>query len=350
MSYSISIQSSGKSFQCQSDQDLLKAGIAAGLLLPFSCRSGMCRTCRGQVLHGAVDHGGAHIKYLSESEREQGFALLCCARPLSDLAIKVEEIDPLRGIQPKKMPARVLGLNFLTADVAVVTLGLPANEPMLFQAGQFVDVFLANGLRRSYSIASTPTAEGVRQLELHIRHMPGGQFTDYVFKSMKVRDILKIEMPLGSFYLREDSQKHIVLLASGTGFAPIKAILGHCLNQSMTRPITVYWGGRRQSDLYMMDYVKQLAAEHQSIKFVPVLSDAIPQAEWAGRTGFVHEAVMQDFPDLSGQQVYACGVPVMVDAARQDFTAHCNLDPLDFFADSFTSEADKAKAFLPILP
>lgn len=343
MGYVITLSSSGKKFNCDDDQEILKAGLAAGVLLPFSCRSGMCRTCRGTVVSGQVDYGGAHVLYLPESDRAQGLALLCCARPLSDLTIDVDEIDPNRGLVAKKMPTRVLDLSFASTAVAIITLGLPPNEPMLFRAGQFIDIILRNGSRRSYSIATTPRSEGVRQLELHIRHLPGGHFTDHVFHTMKVREIVQIEMPLGSFFLRDDSDRPMILLASGTGFAPIKSILNDCLERGIIRPISLYWGGRRKADLYMLEQVQKLARESPLIEIIPVLSEPSPDDAWTGRTGFVHRAVIKDFPDLSAYQVYACGAPQMVDAARQDFTALCQLNPHEFFADSFTNEGDKAR-------
>lgn len=348
MTYVITLSGSGKKFNCGGDEEILKAGLAAGVLMPFSCRSGMCRTCRGTVVSGQADHGRAHVLYLPESDRAQGLALLCCARPLSDMTIDVEEIDPSRGLVAKKLPTRVLESSFPSTDVAIITLGLPPNEPMLFRAGQFVDIILRNGSRRSYSIATTPRSEGVRQVELHIRHLPGGQFTDHVFNTMKVREIVQIEMPLGSFFLRDDSVKPMVLLASGTGFAPISSILHDCLERGITRPVSLYWGGRRKADLYMLEQVQKLARESPLIEIIPVLSEPSPDDAWTGRTGFVHRAVMDDFPDLSAYQVYACGAPQMVDAARQDFTALCQLDPQEFFADAFTNEGDKAKTLAPL--
>jgi len=344
MAFSVTLQPSGSRFDCDSEQEILKAGLAAGLRMPFSCRSGMCRTCKGKVTSGQVDFGGAHVKYLSEAEREQGFALLCCAKPLSDVVVEVEEIDPDRHLKPQQMPARVLDVKQVADDVRIITLGLPANEPMQFRAGQFIDVLRPDGLRRSYSIANPPKAEGVRQLELHLRHMPGGVFTDHVFGALKPREIWKIEMPLGSFYLREDSTAPMILLASGTGFAPIQSLLLYSLDQGMRRPIHLYWGGRRKADLYALEQAKAWAQAHPHIQFIPVLSEAMPDDLWSGRTGLVHQAVLQDFADLSQHQVYACGAPVMVEAARRDFAAIAHLPEDAFFADSFLSQADGAKA------
>jgi CDP-4-dehydro-6-deoxyglucose reductase len=214
-------------------------------------------------------------------------------------------------------------------------LKLPANERLQFLAGQYVEFLLKGGSRRSFSMGNAPHDDEL--IQLHVRHVAGGQFTDHVFGKMKERDILRLEGPLGTFFLREDSTKPIVFVASGTGFAPIKSIIEHALRKGVTRPMVLYWGGRRPKDLYM-----DALARQWPIEYVPVISDALPEDNWGGRAGFVHSAVMQDFPDLSGHQVYACGVPVMVDAARRDFTQQCKLPDEEFFADSFTTQADLA--------
>jgi len=341
MTHRVTLHPSASQFSCAPGQAILKAGLAAGLRMPFSCRSGMCRTCKGRVVLGQVDWGDAHVKYLSDAERAQGYALLCCASPLSDVVVEVEEIDPDRHLQAQRMPARVLSFDAPTPDVRIVTLGLPANEPVQFRAGQFIDVLRPDGTRRSYSIATMPEAAGVRQLELHIRHMPGGVFTDHVFGPMKLREIWQIEMPLGSFYLREDSASPMVMLCSGTGFAPIQSMIEDSLARGLSRSIHLYWGGRSRSDLYRADQARAWAAAHTHIQFTPVLSAATAQDAWGGRTGLVHQAVLQDHPDMSTMQVYACGAPVMVEAARRDFVAQAHLPEAQFFADSFLSAADQ---------
>jgi CDP-4-dehydro-6-deoxyglucose reductase len=230
-------------------------------------------------------------------------------------------------------------------DVAVVRLQLPANQNLQYRAGQYVEFILRDGARRSYSMANAPHLLGTPPaIELHIRHMPGGKFTDQVFSTMKEKDILRLEGPFGSFFLREDSDKPLVLLASGTGFAPIKALIEHMAHQGNTRAAVLYWGCRAKADLYLHEWALQAAGELPWLRYVPVLSDARPEDAWNGRTGFVHQAVMQDLPDLSGHQVYACGAPVMVDAAQRDFIARCGLPPQEFYADSFVTEADKAQA------
>jgi CDP-4-dehydro-6-deoxyglucose reductase len=226
--------------------------------------------------------------------------------------------------------------------VAILSLQLPANEALAYRAGQYVEFLLKDGKRRAYSIANAPSFSG--PLELHIRHLPGGLFTDHVFSTMKERDILRFEGPLGTFFLREDSNKPIVLLASGTGFAPVKALVEHMLHLKSERPVHLYWGGRRPQDLYMHALCEQWARELPHFRYVPVISDALPEDAWTGRTGYVHAAVMQDIPDLSGYQVYACGAPVMVDSARSDYVAQCGLPPEEFYADAFTTEADLAQS------
>jgi CDP-4-dehydro-6-deoxyglucose reductase, E3 len=226
--------------------------------------------------------------------------------------------------------------------VAVMRLQLPANQNLQYRAGQYVEFILRDGARRSYSMANAGHALGSPPaIELHLRHMPGGVFTDHVFGTLKVKDILRMEGPFGSFFLREESAKPMILLASGTGFAPIKAIVQQLQHKGSQRPAVLYWGGRRRADLYQLDWCEQAAADMPNLRFVPVLSEPAAEDAWAGRTGFVHQAVMADFPDLSAHQVYACGAPVMVDAAQRDFVARCGLPAEEFYADSFTSEADK---------
>ena len=344
MSFQITIQPSQHQFAAEADKTVLDAALAAGIVLPYSCRSGACSTCKAKVLSGSVEAGASPAQILSADEIEAGFTLLCQARATSDLVIESRELRLASDIQIRKIPSRVTAIQRPTSDVALLTLQLPATETFRFYAGQYIEVILKDGKRRSYSMANAPHAAA--SLELHVRHLSGGLFTDHVFgagaTAMKEREILRLEGPFGSFFLREDSQLPIVMLASGTGFAPIKSIVEHMVHEKISRPITLYWGGRRPSDLYMNELVEQWAKTIPDFKYVPVISDALPEDHWAGRTGFVHRAVMQDFPDLSGHQVYACGAPIVVDSARREFVATCKLPEDAFFADSFTSEADLA--------
>lgn len=244
-----------------------------------------------------------------------------------------------------KMPGRVLGIERPGADVAILRIQLPATQPFRYRAGQYVEFILRDGARRSYSMANAPHNLGTpAAIELHLRHMPGGKFTDHVFGAMKEKDILRMEGPFGSFFLREDSDKPIVLLASGTGFAPIKALIEHLHHLASIRPVRLYWGARRQSDIYLADWIATARELLPQLEYVPVLSEPAAEDAWTGRTGLVHQAVMSDLPDLSGHQVYACGAPVMVESAQRDFVALCGLPEDEFYADSFTSEADKHAA------
>jgi CDP-4-dehydro-6-deoxyglucose reductase len=258
--------------------------------------------------------------------------------------IEAREVQGAGDIAIRKVPCRVNAITKPSADVAILKLQLPAAERFQFLAGQYLEFLLKDGQRRAYSIANAPDQEG--PLELHIRHLPGGLFTDFVFgakdPALKEKDILRFEGPLGSFFLREDSKKPIIFVAAGTGFAPIKSIVEQMQLKKIQRPIHLYWGGRRPSDLYLDELCQSWARDIPNFKYTPVVSDALPEDQWAGRTGFVHQAVIADHADLSPYQVYACGAPIMVNAARQDFSSQCKLPEEEFFADSFTSAADLA--------
>ena len=336
-SFAISVQPSGIQFEAQPGESLLAAGIRQGL--PYGCKDGACGSCKCKLVSGQVAQSNFQRKALSEDEEAQGFVLTCSAKALSDITLESRQVTPAGALPVKKMPTRVSSLTRKTDDVMVMQLQLPANDTFVYRAGQYVEFILRDGARRSYSMANAPSqGPGV---DLHIRHMPGGRFTDLVFGSMKEKDILRIEGPMGSFFLREESSKPMVFLASGTGFAPLKALLEHMQHCGITRPVTLYWGGRRPADLYMDDWVRAQCDAMPNLHYVPVVSDALPEDAWQGRTGFVHRAVLEDFPDLSGHQVYACGAPVVVDSAKRDFGALAGLPADEFFADAFTSEADK---------
>jgi CDP-4-dehydro-6-deoxyglucose reductase len=336
--HTVTIQPSGHVFQVEDGETILAAALRQGFVLPYGCKNGACASCKGRILSGTVDYGVYQHKALSDAEKAEGKALFCQARPLADVVIEARTIGAAKDIPVKTLPCRVHKLERVAADVIVLQLKLPANERLQFLAGQYLEFLLKDGSRRSFSMANAPHDDEF--IQLHVRHVPGGQFTDHVFGKMKERDILRFEGPQGTFFLREDSEKPIVFVASGTGFAPIKAMLEHAFNKAIKRPMTLYWGGRRPKDLYLNDLPRKWAAEHANFSYVPVISDALPEDAWAGRKGFVHRAVMEDFPDLSAYQVYACGVPVMVEAARRDFVGQCRLPEDEFYADSFTTQAD----------
>ncbi len=342
MSHTITVQPAQRAFTVDDDETILAAAIRQGVGLPYGCRDGACGSCKSRLLQGRVVHGPHQAKALSAAEEQAGLILTCCALPQTDCTVEARSVPGAGEFPVLKLPCRVLSIDKPAPDVAVLRLQLPANQNLQYRAGQYVEFILQGGVRRSYSMANAPGRLGSPPaIELHLRHLPGGRFTDHVFGAMKERDILRLEGPFGSFFLREESAKPILLLASGTGLAPIKAIVEQLQDRGNTRPTVLYWGCRRKADLYQHAWCLQAAAEMPSLRYVPVLSEPAPEDAWAGRTGFVHEAVMADLPDLSGHQVYACGAPVMVEAAERDFVARCGLPADEFHADAFTSEADK---------
>lgn len=335
MSHRITIKPSNHSFSANEDETILESALREGFVIAYGCRNGACGTCKGRVLEGSVDYGVYQEHALPDDEKKNGHALFCQARPRSDLVIECREISAVRDIPIKTLPCRVQKMERVAPDVMVLHVRLPASERLQFLAGQYIDILMKDGKRRSLSMANPPHDDAY--LELHLRNY-GGPFSDYVFHRMKEKDILRFEGPLGTFFLREDSDKPIILLASGTGFAPIKAIVDHALYKGISRPITLYWGGRVRSDLYMNALAERWAREH-GVRYIPVLSEARAEDAWTGRTGFVHRAVMEDYADLSGHQVYACGSPLMVEAAHKDFTTQCKLPDEEFYSDSFTPAA-----------
>ena len=338
--HTVTLQPSGHQFQVEDGEAVLTAALRQGFVLPYGCKNGACGSCKGKILAGNVNYGVYQPKTLTDEEKAQGKALFCQAKPLSDLVLEARTVGAAKDIQVKKLPCRVQKVERVTEDVMLLGLKLPANERLQFLAGQYLEFLLKDGSRRSFSMGNAPHDDEL--VQLHVRHVPGGQFTDHVFGKMKERDILRFEGPHGTFFLREDSSKPIVFVASGTGFAPIKSIIETALKKDTARPMTLYWGGRRPRDLYLHALAQGWAAQGK-LNYVPVVSEALSEDAWAGRTGFVHRAVMQDFPDLSAHQVYACGVPIMVDSARRDFTTLCQLPEDEFYADSFTTQADLAQ-------
>jgi CDP-4-dehydro-6-deoxyglucose reductase len=342
MTFTITIEPSGRSFSAEPSEAMLVAGIRQGIGLPYGCKDGACGSCKCKLVSGSVAHGPHQDKALSAAEEAAGFVLTCCGVAQSDVVIESRQVTQVGAFPIKKMPVRVISLERASHDVIVMRLQLPAADAFQYHAGQYVEFLLRDGSRRSYSMANAPHTQATApQMELHLRHMPGGKFTDHVFGAMKEKDIQRIEGPYGSFFLREDSDKPIVMLASGTGFAPIKAVLEHMQFKGISRAVTLYWGGRRPADLYQSGWIEAQLAAMPNLTYIPVVSDALPEDQWTGRTGFVHQAVLQDFADLSGHEVYACGAPIVVASAQRDFVTLAGLPPEFFFADSFTSAADK---------
>ena len=331
----VTIKPSNHHFTVSSDETILDGALREGFNIAYGCRNGSCGSCKGKLLGGRVDYGSYSSSALLDVEKNNGYALFCQAKPLTDVEIECREISAVKDIQVRTLPCRVQKLERAAPDVMMIHLRLPANERVQFLAGQYIDILTKSGLRRSLSIATAPHDDDV--LQLHLRNY-GGPFSQYVFNTLKEKDILRLEGPLGTFFLREDSDKPLILLASGTGFAPIKSIIEHALHKKIHRPMTLYWGCRVRADLYLHELAERWARDH-GIRYVPVLSEAKPEDHWTGRTGFVHRAVMVDFPDMSGHQVYACGAPIVIESAQRDFTAQCKLPPEDFFSDAFTPSA-----------
>jgi len=342
MTFKVTVQPAGVAFDVARDEPILAAAIRAGIGLPYGCRDGACGSCKSRLLDGRVIHGAHQVRTLPPDEEAAGWVLPCCATPQTDCVIEARTVAGAGEHPVLKMPARVATLSRPAPDVVVMKLQLPATVALRYRAGQYVEFILRDGARRSYSMANAPETLGTPpMIELHLRHMPGGLFTDHVFGTMKEKDILRLEGPMGTFFLREDSDAPMVLLASGTGLAPIKAIVEHLRGRGNQRAAVLYWGCRRRADLYLHDWAMEAAAALPWLRYVPVLSEPTADDAWSGRTGLVHEAVMADLPDLSGHQVYACGAPAMVDAAQRDLVVRCGLPAEQFFADSFTSARDR---------
>ena len=341
MSLTVTVQPAGRSISVARDSTILAAAIAQGIGLPYGCKDGACGSCKCKLLEGRVIHAAHQSKALSAEEEASGLILTCCATPQTDCTLEARSV-PAEGVHPVlKMPVRVLSLQRVASDVIVLKLQLPATQNFQYHAGQYIEFILRDGSRRSYSMANAPHQLGCPPaIELHLRHMPGGKFTDHAFAALKERDILRTEGPFGSFFLRDGSEP-MVMLASGTGFAPIKALIEQLEFDGNTRPVSLYWGGRKLQDLYLHDWALQAAARLPWLRYVPVLSEPLPQDAWAGRGGFVHRAVLEDHADLSGYAVYACGAPIVVESAQRDFVLEAGLNPERFFCDAFTTEADK---------
>ncbi|WP_343293774.1 CDP-6-deoxy-delta-3,4-glucoseen reductase [Vandammella animalimorsus] len=341
----VTVLPSARRFDVAADESVLNAAIRQGVGLPYGCKDGACGSCKCKLLQGQVHMLPYASKALSDEEKAEGYILTCRAQAQEPLVLESRQVTQADAFPIRKLPVRVQALQQRSHDVMQLTLQLPAMQRFEYHAGQYVEFLLRDGARRAYSIAIAPHEQSAApRLELHIRHFPGGLFTDHVFSQMKEKEVLRIEGPFGSFYLREDSDRPIILLASGTGFAPIKAILEHMQHRHIARPVHFYWGGRRPADLYLHDWLQLLLPAMPQLRYVPVVSDALPEDGWQGRTGFVHQAVLDDFNDLSGFEVYACGAPIVVESARQSYTEQRGLPPEHFYADAFTTVADLAGA------
>ena len=335
--YKITIQTSGHEFRVEPDETILEAALNQGCTLPYSCRGGTCGSCMAKVLAGDITYAGETPRGISEYEQSEGKALLCQALARSDLVIEAREINAVRDIEVKTLPCRVTNIRQLAPDVMHLYLKLPTNERLQFLAGQYIDIILRDGRRRSFSLANPPHAD--EYLELHIRLVPNGEFTGFVFQGMREKAILRFQGPLGYFFLREESQRPIIMMAGGTGFAPIKSILEHAFQIGVTRPIHFYWGARARRDLYLNELAESWAEKYPNFRYTPVLSEALPEDQWQGHSGWVHQAVAADYPNLSAYEVYMSGPPPMIDAAKKTFRNQ-GLDEDNLFFDSFDFAPD----------
>ncbi len=332
VSYSVKLVPSGHEYGVGADESVLDAALSNGLSLPYGCRTGTCGTCRGRLIEGEVDYPEGWPRALSETEAQERWALLCRAVPRTDLLVKVPEIVVGSDLPVRTLPCRVIEREQPAHDVIILHLKLPEGEVLQYLPGQYLDVLMRDGRRRSFSIANAPRPDD--RLTLHIRHVPGGEFSGYVFEHLKTRALLRVRGPLGGFFLRERSERALVFVAGGTGLAPIKAILEDAFQRGDARPMHLYWGVRAQRDLYLHDLVTAWTREHSNLTYIPVLSEPADDDRWTGRTGLVHQAVLEDISDLGPYEVYSSGPPVMVDAAWETFPSH-GLDPEHHFSDTF---------------
>jgi NAD(P)H-flavin reductase/ferredoxin len=342
--FAVSVHPDERIVSARAGETILEAGLREGLPMPFDCRNGGCGVCKGRVLAGRVDYGAYQESALSAAARAAGEALFCCAVPLGDLEIEYQPAPGAQAAPARRYGARVAAMEHLTHDVMKVMLEVVDGGKLKWHAGQYINILLADGAKRSFSFATAPGPGNT--IELHIRHIPGGLFTTHVFASMKVGERIAFEGPLGAFHLREEGVKPILFVAGSTGFAPVKSMLEHAFATGFKRPMALYWGVRTRADLYAADLAAGWAREHANFTFIPVLSDPKPEDAWTGRTGLVHEAILQDHPDLSSHQLYACGSVQMVEAVAPAFAAR-GLSPDDCFSDAFhlaprrlTGEAD----------
>jgi CDP-4-dehydro-6-deoxyglucose reductase len=317
MTFKVTINPAGHTIEVNDGETVLEAALRSGHVIPYSCRGGTCGSCLGKVCEGSVDYPDGRPLALSEQEQAEGKALFCQARPSSDLVIEAREIDAANDVQIRIMPCRIMQLEKLAPDVMKLSLKLPANERLQFLAGQYIDFLLRDGRRRSFSLANAPHNDDF--LELHVRLVPDGEFTGHIFNNVKEKAIMRFQGPLGTFFLREDSQTPVIMMGGGTGFAPLKGMLEDMFHKGIERPVHLYWGARAQQDLYLNSLPTQWAERYPQLSYIPVLSEPDSDEPWTGRTGFVHQAVADDFPDLSGHEVYMSGPPPMINAAKRAF-------------------------------
>jgi CDP-4-dehydro-6-deoxyglucose reductase len=325
--------SSGASFSVNEGESVLTAALRQGVMLPYSCKNGTCGSCKGKLESGEVHYPFHPPLALSREEIGEGYTLLCQAEPIEDLVIRAREIEAVRDIHIRKMPARVIEKTLLAPDVMCIKIKLPSAQRLQFLAGQYLEILLAEGKRRAFSIASPPQSED--EIELHIRHVEGGGFTGWIFDELKVRDILRLEAPLGTFFIRNDkTDRPMILMGGGTGFAPLKSMIEDLLAHHDKRPLHLFWGVRDGTELYMHEQARQWAEQNDHIQFSSAFSEPGSEETVDSFNGFVHEAVLQQYPELSGFDIYMSGPPAMIDAGRAAFLEN-GAEQRRIFFDSF---------------
>ena len=331
--YQVKNINSGVIFTVNEGESVLTAALRQGVMLPYSCKNGTCGSCKGQLESGEVHYPFHPPLALSREEIGEGQALLCQAEPTGNLVIRAREIEAVRDIHIRKMPARVTEKTLLSPDVMRIKLKLPNAQRLQFLAGQYLEILLAEGKRRAFSIASSPQSED--EIELHIRHVDGGGFTGWVFDELKERDILRLEAPLGTFFVRNDKiERPMIMMGGGTGFAPLKSMLEDLLAHHDQRPLHLFWGAGNRADLYMHEQVKQWAAQNEHIQYSTALLEPGDAAATDSYNGFAHQAVLQQYADLSNFDIYMSGPPAMIDASRSAFLEN-GAEKRRIFFDSF---------------
>ncbi len=340
MAYTIRLQDPQLTFVAEPGERVLEAALRQGVGLPYGCTQGKCGQCLARLLEGEVGFADDTDVVVGGGDAPPPEVLLCQALPRSDLLLDVSGVELAPPEILRELRCKVERLERLAHDVMRVWLRLPEVPRLHYHAGQYLDILRPGGERRSFSIANAPGSES--RLELHIRRVPGGGFSHHVFEEMKVGELLKIDAPLGSFYLRAESERPMVMVGGGTGFAPLKGLVEEAIQLGNGRPLHLYWGVRARRDLYLADLPERWMEEHPWFRFTPVLSEPSADDAWQGRTGWVHEAVVEDYADLSGVDLYVCGPPVMIEAAREAFLAR-GLPEERLFSDAFEYNSQQAR-------
>ena len=319
MTFTITNQRNGGSFTSNPNETILDAALRDNRIYPYGCRSGVCGACKCTLVSGQVDYGEYEEFALSEEEKESGKVLVCQAVPLEDVVIDADEVMAGQNIQIKMLPCRVAKLEKLADDVMQLNLALPKTQEFNFIAGQYIDIILKDGQRRSFSIANQPEISKEEGLELHVRLVADGHFTPRVFESMKARDLLRLEGPFGTYFMQSEVETPIIMIAGGTGFAPIKGLIEHAMAKDSYYNIHLFWGARDEQDLYLHDLALNWRQKFPNFRYTPVLSESTSDS-WEGATGWVHEAVANVYSSVSNYDVYASGPPIMIDAVRDSLT------------------------------